>query len=333
MGTTLTAAIAGEHEISIGHVGDSRAYRLRNGSLERLTTDHSLVEEYVRRGELSREAAEHHPQRSIITRALGPEPEVEVETFTCPAADGDVYLLCSDGLTGMVSDDRMGQVLRAGTSLEEAAHELVGLANANGGRDNITVVLFRVGEQGGGDAEEDTGEIDATAVAAAVAAGPTPRPPAPGETFLLDAEVAERERRAAGATGDATATADRPAPRAPAPERPTARRRRRSPLRVVLRTVLVLAIVAALGAAAFAAGSQVYFLGTSERGLITLYRGLPYDLPWNTRLYAVEYESAVPAATLPRLQRQRILDHELRSRADAADLVRELELRRGLTAR
>ncbi|MBA3840175.1 MAG: Stp1/IreP family PP2C-type Ser/Thr phosphatase, partial [Thermoleophilaceae bacterium] len=170
MGTTLTAVIVGDHDVAIGHVGDSRAYRLRDGDLERLTTDHSLVEEYVRRGELTREAAEHHPQRSIITRALGPEPDVEVETLTFPAADGDVYLLCSDGLTGMVTEDRMGQVLRAGASLTEAAQELVGIANANGGRDNITVVMFRLGEQGGAGAEADTGEIDAAAVAAGVGA-------------------------------------------------------------------------------------------------------------------------------------------------------------------
>jgi protein phosphatase len=335
MGTTLTAVIAGEHEISVGHVGDSRAYRLRNGTLEQLTTDHSLVEEYVRRGELSREAAESHPQRSIITRALGPEPDVEVETFTCPAADGDVYLLCSDGLTGMVSEERMSQVLRSGGSLAEAAEELVGLANANGGRDNITVVLFRLVEQGDPSDEEDTGEIDAAAVGTAVGAGERPAA-APAETFLLDADTAERERRAAGAAparGPGTATAE-PAPPAPPTRRPAPRpRRRRSPLRTLLRLVLACAVVVALAAAAFAAGNQVYFLGTSERGLITLYRGLPYDLPFGTRLYAVEYESAVPAVTLPRLQRQRVLDHELRSRTDAADLVRELELRRGIGAR
>jgi protein phosphatase len=342
MGTTLTAVIVGDHDVAIGHVGDSRAYRLRDGDLERLTTDHSLVEEYVRRGELTREAAEHHPQRSIITRALGPEPDVEVETLTFPAADGDVYLLCSDGLTGMVTEDRMGQVLRAGASLTEAAQELVGIANANGGRDNITVVMFRLGEQGGAGAEADTGEIDAAAVAAGVgaasssgsgaAAGPRAGAGRQNETFLLDAETAERERRAADASG--TATAERPAAAAGARSIPRTRRRvRRSPWRMLLRTVVLLAVLAGLGVAAYAGASRVYFLGTSERGMITLYRGLPYDAPFDMRLYALDYESPVPAAAVPRLQRERILDHELRSRTDAADLVREIERRHALTAR
>ncbi|HEX4759684.1 MAG TPA: PP2C family serine/threonine-protein phosphatase, partial [Thermoleophilaceae bacterium] len=112
MGTTLTAAVVGDNEISLGHVGDSRAYRFRDDQLERLTQDHSLVEELMRMGKLSPEAAEVDPRRSIITRALGPEPTVEVETCTYPAKDGDVYLLCSDGLTGMIPEDRMAEILR-----------------------------------------------------------------------------------------------------------------------------------------------------------------------------------------------------------------------------
>src|SRR4051794_38939942 len=111
MGTTLTAVIVGSHDVAVGHVGDSRLYRLRDGTLERLTRDHSLVEEFVRQGRLTPEQAERHPQRSVITRALGPESEVAVDTFTVPAKDGDIYLLCSDGLSGMVSDKGMQQIL------------------------------------------------------------------------------------------------------------------------------------------------------------------------------------------------------------------------------
>ena len=352
MGTTLTAVIVGEKEVAIGHVGDSRAYRMRDGVLERLTTDHSLVEEYVRRGELTREAAETHPQRSIITRALGPEPDVDVETLTFPAADADVYLLCSDGLTGMVSEERMGQVLGAGASLDQAAQELVDLANANGGRDNITVVVFRVGERDGGSstaAEDDTGEIDAAAVAA-VAGATGGRSANHGETFLLDAETAERERQAAasaGSGGRSTAPAT-PARAAPgggatlaggeAPSRapgglPRTRRRRRSVARRVLSALATLAVLAGLGAAAWFGANQIYFLGASDRGMITLYRGLPYDLSSGLGLYAVEYESAVPASALPPPQRRRVLDHELRGRADAVDLVRQIERTHGVAAR
>src|SRR5215203_3607978 len=121
MGTTLTAAMVVGDEVSIGHVGDSRAYRLRDGTLEQLTKDHSLVAELERTGQITPEAAEHHPQRSIITRALGPERTVEVDTHTFPARSGDVYVLCSDGLTGMISDDELATLLRGAPSLESAA--------------------------------------------------------------------------------------------------------------------------------------------------------------------------------------------------------------------
>ena len=122
MGTTFTAVLVSGREVAVGHVGDSRLYRLRDGAFERLTDDHSLVEELVRQGKLTPQEAEVHPQRSIITRALGPESDVKVDTFTHTARDGDVYLLCSDGLSGMASDEQMAEVLRSSRSLEDAAH-------------------------------------------------------------------------------------------------------------------------------------------------------------------------------------------------------------------
>src|SRR5437588_10766654 len=150
MGTTLTAAYVDDARLAIAHVGDSRAYLFRDGSLKRLTQDHSLVDELVRRGKLTEEQAAEHPQRSIITRALGPEPEVEVDTYTVPVRRGDVLLLCSDGLTSMINEERIAQVLGAAKSLDEAADHLIDEANAAGGRDNITVVLFRVEDVEGG---------------------------------------------------------------------------------------------------------------------------------------------------------------------------------------
>src|SRR3954454_5807980 len=118
MGTTLTAAMLDGQYIAVGHVGDSRLYLFRNGEIERMTRDHSLVEEFVRQGKLTPEQAEKHPQRSVITRALGPESSVEVDTFRIPARAGDVYLLCSDGLSGMVSDADMAASLGQGAQLE-----------------------------------------------------------------------------------------------------------------------------------------------------------------------------------------------------------------------
>src|SRR3954454_17521596 len=146
MGTTTTAAIVdleGE-AVAIGHVGDSRAYRLRAGRFEQLTRDHSLVEEMRRKGQITDAQAEDHPQRSIITRALGPEPEVQVDVQTVPAQDGDVFLICSDGLTTMLDDAQIARLLTRATSLQAAVRALVDEANRAGGRDNITVVAFRL---------------------------------------------------------------------------------------------------------------------------------------------------------------------------------------------
>src|SRR5690242_7520784 len=153
MGTTTTAALVDleSEEVAIGHVGDSRAYRLRGGKFEQLTRDHSLVEEMRRKGQLTDAQAEDHPQRSIITRALGPEPEVEVDLQTVPAQAGDVFLICSDGLTTMLDDAKIAHILTRATSLQNAVRALVDEANRAGGRDNITVVAFRL-EDGEGDA-------------------------------------------------------------------------------------------------------------------------------------------------------------------------------------
>src|SRR5688572_2791318 len=141
MGTTCTAAYVGESEVTIAHVGDSRAYLWRDGELTRLTRDHSLVGELVARGKLTEEQAETHPQRSVITRALGPEPDVEVDVQAYQARSGDVFMVCSDGLTSMVPEARVKPILEGAGSLDQAGRELIAAANDAGGRDNITVIL------------------------------------------------------------------------------------------------------------------------------------------------------------------------------------------------
>jgi PPM family protein phosphatase len=149
MGTTVTVALvdAAAEQIVFGHVGDSRAYRLRGDELEQITTDHSLVAELVESGVLTPEEAERHPQRSAITRAVGTEQAIEVDVFTVPAEQGDLVLLCSDGLTDMLSEEDIGAaLLEAGRDPEEAARKLVAAANTRGGEDNITVVLFELVE-------------------------------------------------------------------------------------------------------------------------------------------------------------------------------------------
>ena len=307
MGTTLTAAMLEDDGVSVGHVGDSRAYRFRDGTLEQLTHDHSLVAELRRAGQLSAEDAERDPRRSIITRALGPEPDVEVDAHTHKAKPGDVYLLCSDGLTGMVSDDEMAAIVRGAGSLDEAVASLIRAANQGGGKDNITVVLFRVDDD--------------------AAPGSAADPPADQETIHLGltaddlkAAVEEQERAATAAPPVLRPAASAPTSR-PVPAGPS----RRSRARRALGLLTALLVVAAICGGAVVGARQVWFVGTNDAGLVTLYRGLPYELPLGIELYSEQYASGVPARTIGRERRGRLLDHEWRSRGDAEDLVRQLE--------
>jgi hypothetical protein len=221
-----------------------------------------------------------------------------------------VFLLCSDGLTSMVSDEQLASILREADGLEGAAETLVGAANRRGGKDNITVVLFRLGESEDATSDEVTdaevtiaGTLTADDVRAATAtAEPTPA------------------ARLAGAPADVTVVRP-PGARPP----PVEARPRIGRLRVALGVALALAIVGAVVTGLYALSRQVYFVGTNDAGLVTLYRGVPYDLPLGLELYDEEYASGVPARAIPASRRRRVLDHEWRSRADAVDLVRALE--------
>ena len=301
MGTTLTAAYVGEVDLTVAHVGDSRLYRLRDGELERLTDDHSLVEELVRQGKLTPEEADEHPQRSIITRALGAEPGVEADSRTWPARADDVYLICSDGLTSMVPEARVAQMILAASSLAVAGRTLIDAANDAGGRDNITVVLFRLEEVGAA----DVAPPQATAEHAAPAAGPVAATAAAPAATAAPSAVARRE------------------PRPPRARRQRPRRRRR--LRVPVGPILVLFLLACVVLGAYYASQTVYFVGVSNDGFVSVYRGLPYDLPAGVDLYTVNYESSVPADELTAAQRRTVTAHKIRSKDDAQDLVRQLE--------
>jgi serine/threonine protein phosphatase PrpC len=147
MGTTITVALVENGNVAFGHVGDSRAYLIRDGRMEQVTEDHSLVNELMKSGKLSREEAESHPQRSVITRALGTDPDVDVDTFTIAAEAGDVFLLCSDGLTDMVEEREIFELVeRNRHDIDVALKSLVKAANRSGGEDNITVVAFEIAE-------------------------------------------------------------------------------------------------------------------------------------------------------------------------------------------
>ena len=145
MGTTITVALVDEGTVAFGHVGDSRAYLIRDQSIEQITEDHSLVNELLKTGKLSPEEASAHPQKSVITRALGTDPDVDADTFTIVAEPGDVFLLCSDGLTNMVDEDLILELVEHDREdLDAALRALVRAANRGGGEDNITVVAFEI---------------------------------------------------------------------------------------------------------------------------------------------------------------------------------------------
>jgi protein phosphatase len=145
MGTTLVALITGERQVWILNVGDSRGYRIRQGTLQQITQDHSLVEEQVRMGRMNPSEALRSPLRNVITRALGTQSQVTADIFPMEAEPGDLYLLCSDGLTRELSDPLIESLLRLDLPLDELCARLVGAANKAGGHDNITCLLVRAG--------------------------------------------------------------------------------------------------------------------------------------------------------------------------------------------
>jgi serine/threonine protein phosphatase PrpC len=292
MGTTLTAALVDGEDVAFAHVGDSRAYLWRDGELKLLTSDHSLVEELRRQGKLTPEQAEDHPQRSIITRALGPEANVEVDTFSISARPGDVFLLCSDGLTTMIKDARISELLTEEETLDALVRALVEDANQAGGRDNITVVAFSL--EGVTDIAPDD--------PAATLIGPS-ADDAGLSSDRIRAAAARRESAERAAAGDG------------------GRRRWRTGAKILA----VLLVIAGIGFGAYYGLRQVYFLGIDDGGRVTLYRGLPYDLPLGIELYSEVYSIPVQAASVPTDRRDSLTNHELRSRSDAVDLLDDLE--------
>jgi serine/threonine protein phosphatase PrpC len=354
MGTTCTAIYVAEAEVVLAHVGDSRAYLFRDGDLTRLTHDHSLVGELVDRGKLTEEQAEVHPQRNVITRALGPEADVEVDTERIEARSGDVFLICSDGLTSMIREAQVLPILREHEDLEAAGRALIAAANEAGGRDNITVILVRLEEvqvaRGRSD-DDQTDEYEDFApstraeaptrvgqVEPAQPAGPTtseasPRAPATADVAaaVKAADEAEAEYRRQGTVALPAIT---PAQSAPPPKRtaplppprepvkPPKRGRKRRLPRVAIFVVIGLAIVLV---AAFVAIRAVFFVGLDQHRVVTIFRGVPYDLPLGIELYSRHYSSGVTIDQVSPARRGTFTDHKLRSLDDAADLVRQLE--------
>ena len=296
MGTTVTAAYVGEQEVTIAHVGDSRAYVLRDGELTRLTRDHSLVGELVARGKLTEEQAETHPQRSVITRALGPEPEVQVDVRTYQARAGDLFMVCSDGLTSMIPEARVREVLESARPLEQAGRELIAAANEAGGRDNITVILFRLEDVDDGDEPAEHATVEGDALEHS-----EPEAPAAQATTTL-APVHRRSRSRRRRRARAAAAQAPPAPRPHRADRACGRAgdRRRRPLDRVARRLLR-RLDPGARSPSIAACRTTCRSARALRGLLRL---------------------RVTIAQVPRIAGT-FTDHQLRAKDDAEDLVSE----------
>ena len=269
MGTTLTAALVDGSRVHLVHVGDSRAYLLRGGELAQLTEDHTLVHRMVMEGEISQEEAETHPHRSILTRALGVDQSVQVDESDVEAAAGDRLLLCTDGLTGMVPEGQIREILLESADPQEAVEKLVKVANRAGGIDNITAVIL--------DFSEDGSEP-----------GPTKR----SDTTVVGARIPEPLAEASTPRGPSTSS---PAARPAAGTRPEALRR--SSPRVGRKVGIWAGVTLAIVALAMV-GLRLYldtqwFVGVSN-GRVAIFRGVPTEVG-GFELHSVVVETSIPA--------------------------------------
>jgi PPM family protein phosphatase len=300
MGTTLVALRFGgtrERPVAeVAHVGDSRAYLLRGGSLRPLTEDHSLVAELVRSGELTRDQAAEHPQKNLITRALGAEEEVDVDTAVLPVEAGDRILLCSDGLSDMVPEGRISEILADPQGdPETTARRLLSAALDAGGTDNVTVVVVDLKEQAlPEESSGDTHEMPAVGHSEGTATRPS-RPPERGRK----AEASRRSRAAA-------------------------RRKRKGGGfgRFVRGFAIVLVVVAAL-TPAYLWGSSRYFLGVDDAGEVVAYRGLPYA-PLGVELNEEWRETEVQISEVKTPYRDPIENHRLYTQDEIEPVMRDL---------
>jgi PPM family protein phosphatase len=311
MGTTLTLALIRDDRLLLGHVGDSRAYLLHDGTLRQITDDHSWVGEMVRRGDLTAAEAAVHPHRSVITKALGTEGETEPDLLEIPLESGDRLLLCSDGLSGMVSHDSIQELLRRADDAQAAADALVEAAIKGGGEDNITVVVVDpVADEGPGAGAEDAGEA---------APGDAHGGAEEDEVTLGPAERGQERSSVPGFMRPALGMGAKLSRRPPIWARPTPQTSPATeglakaghwPRRKWIVTAAVVVIILALAIAAFAVfNSNVYYVGTSG-GMVALYQGLPATL-LGIQLSSVVELGTVTYDSLAGYQRERVDAHEL----------------------
>jgi protein phosphatase len=293
MGTTLTAVLFAGQRLGLVHVGDSRAYLMREGQLAQITHDHTLVQHLVDEGRITPEEASTHPQRSWITRSLTGRGELELDLSIREVRVGDRYLLCSDGLSGPVSEDTLAETLRAAPSPQEACDQLIELALRAGGPDNVTAIVADV-------VDGDVAERPIVGGAAAESPAPDPAQTPGADTPAKRAARLQRRRR----VDDADAS----------PERPP---RRRSRLGVVIGLVLVV-VVAAVVATWLYARTQYYVGASGQPPMVTIYRGVG-------ALSNVSARTDLPVAALPQDAQDNVRNHiEVASKRSARDVVARL---------
>lgn len=365
MGTTLTAVLLEGDVGHFVHIGDSRAYLLRGGQLQQLSDDHSLVGEMVREGRLTEEEAASHPHRSILSRALGTEPTVHIDEFEVDLLAGDVLLLCSDGLSGVVDAGAIRKALGR-RDPEDAAQRLVAEARRQGGPDNITAVVVRLEAPPPGAPEGDdevTLAVPADEAVTVVDAAPAPEAPAQtggGDGAVTVVGPVAGGRAAAGPASAVSAGADEgladtlaedgreddlladtlpddgpavdlsltipPSPVPPAPEQPEAHAGAGHGVRRRLGCLAVaLLLLVAVGLGGAVTLSAVYYVGVDD-GRLTLYSGLPASLG-PLHLHAVYRRSSVAYATLTPAQRDVVDARNLRGRGSALALATSLGMR------
>ena len=293
MGTTLTAATVDDRGAHLAHVGDSRAYLVRAGALRQLTSDHTLVNRMVKAGEITPQEADVHPQRNVLTRSVGTEPEVHVDELDVPLIDGDRLLLCSDGLTNMVTEPQIQAILESTVNPQEAADRLVKAANRAGGIDNITVVILDVHDDDKGMAE-GTGEREGSP------GGPTLRSGTP--------------------KGRAPETEARGRPR---PSRATVKR-------WAMRSAIIVVAIAAVIVAGRIYVDRQWYVGESG-GRVAVYQGIPAEFA-GLRFSHVELQTDILADDATELPLYQQLPDGITAndRTDAMEIVDQI--RRDVTA-
>ncbi|WP_082098682.1 protein phosphatase 2C domain-containing protein [Demequina iriomotensis] len=302
LGTTVTAILRSGSTLSMAHIGDSRAYLLRGGELEQVTTDHSFVQHLVDTGRLSVADAEHHPKRSMLLRVLGDiDADVPVDISVRETHPGDRWLLCSDGLSGVVSKDTMRTTMLEVEDPGDCADALVGLALAGGAPDNVTCIIG------------DIVDIDA----APDGVGPS--------TSSQIVGSAARDRRKPSAGGDSPAgKAARLAAREEPEDDDEPARDRWARLRPWILPIAALLVLAGAAWGGYVWSQKQYFVGESD-GFVTIYRGIPEAVGDLTLSHVVE-QTGIPVDELEPYQRERVLDAiRVRSLDEAAEVVVGLE--------